>query len=401
MEIPPLSREDGTSARPGIRLSRGSLPAGHASRRARPLALSSAACLGPGESARPIAKPTFHRADAYPIQRRSRNLCGPIPSKRGHTLPWNPVLWTLLSTITFSSGYILARRGNRYCSVPQGTVIATGVNLVLMTAWALSVTPPEVLRDPRLLVFCAIGLFVPGLSRLLLILSVQKVGASRSSSIRATGPLLATLGAILWLGETPSALNLIGILMIVTGGFFLSKKSRGETLWHRRDLIFPLAGTFLTAMRDVAVRYGLSGFPICDHGGMGLHIGLLLRGAPVLADETPGGRGRAPLESLVVLRRPGGRCDRRIDYAVYRADIRRGGDRLSRHRNDASFYADVERGFPARPGAADGSHHHGEPVARRRRRPAQSANSMRPETGFLRPPSNPASKWHNRRLVPP
>ncbi len=135
-----------------------------------------------------------------------------------------------------------------------------------MTAWALSVTPPEVLRDPRLLVFCAIGLFVPGLSRLLLILSVQKVGASRSSSIRATGPLLATLGAILWLGETPSVLNLIGILMIVTGGFSLSKKSRGETLWHRRDLIFPLAGTFLTAMRDVAVRYGLSGFPYAITG---------------------------------------------------------------------------------------------------------------------------------------
>ena len=56
----------------------------------------------------------------------------------------------------------------------------------------------------------------------------------------------------------PTLLNSFGIFTIIAGGIFLSKRSRGEPLWHKSDLIYPIAGTFLTAMRDVAVRFGLS-----------------------------------------------------------------------------------------------------------------------------------------------
>jgi drug/metabolite transporter (DMT)-like permease len=135
------------------------------------------------------------------------------------------------------------------------------VNLLLLTVWTLISTPSAAFTDQRLWVFCAIGLFVPGFSRLLLILSTQKVGASRSSSIRSTSPLVATVIAILWLKESPTPLNLLGILLIVVGATFLSKKSRQEPLWHRRDLLFPLGGMFLMAMRDVTIRFGLGNFP--------------------------------------------------------------------------------------------------------------------------------------------
>ena len=175
--------------------------------------------------------------------------------------PLNPIFWTLLSSLSFASCYILARRGTVYCNVTLGTLIATGVNLFIMTIWALSTTPWAALADGRLWVFCLIGLFVPGFSRLLLIRSVHKVGASRSSSIRAGAPLIATLAAILWLKESPTPFSLAGIGAIVLGGVFLSKKSRNEPLWNRRDLIFPLGGTVLTAFRDVSVRFGLADYP--------------------------------------------------------------------------------------------------------------------------------------------
>ena len=192
--------------------------------------------------------------------------------------PLNPVFWTLLSSLSFASCYILARRGTVYCNVTLGTLIATGVNLFIMTIWALSTTPRAALADGRLWVFCLIGLFVPGISRLLLILSVHKVGASRSSSIRAAAPLIATLAAVLWLKESPTLFSLAGIGAIVLGGVFLSRKSRNEPLWNRRDLIspdeerpspqgwmyfgaFPLGGTVLTAFRDVSVRFGLADYP--------------------------------------------------------------------------------------------------------------------------------------------
>ena len=128
----------------------------------------------------------------------------------------------------------------------------------MLTVWAFSITPINAFWDGRLLIFCVIGLFVPGLSRLFLIISTERVGAARSSSIRATGPLIATLAAILWLKEMPTFLNSFGILTIVTGGYVLSKRSQSEPLWQKSDLIYPIAGTFLTAMRDVAVRFGLS-----------------------------------------------------------------------------------------------------------------------------------------------
>jgi transporter family protein len=72
---------------------------------------------------------------------------------------------------------------------------------------------------------------------------------------------VATVIAILWLKESPTPLNLVGILIIVVGAVFLSKKSQQEPLWNRRDLIFPLGGMFMMAMRDVTIRFGLGNFP--------------------------------------------------------------------------------------------------------------------------------------------
>lgn len=47
---------------------------------------------------------------------------------------------------------------------------------------------------------------------------------------RGTGPLLASVGAILWFGESPSLLAAVGLLSIVTGTFTLAG---GPALWGR------------------------------------------------------------------------------------------------------------------------------------------------------------------------
>lgn len=172
-----------------------------------------------------------------------------------------PVLLVLGCTVSFSSTFVFARRGILYCNVVQGTLIATWVNFLLLTAWVAVSAPLSAFLDKRLLVFFVLGLFVPSMSRLLLLAAVETIGASRSASLRAMSPLLASLLAVFLLGERPTALNVVGMLAIIAGGVLLSRRGREERAWRRRDLIYPLAGTLLLAMRDVVIRYGVAGNP--------------------------------------------------------------------------------------------------------------------------------------------
>ncbi|MFQ5913062.1 MAG: DMT family transporter [Nitrospinota bacterium] len=210
-----------------------------------------------------------------------------------------PVLLALGFTLSFSSAFVLARRGILYCNIILGSLIATCVNLFVLTVWVAATAPLSAILDGRILIFFALGLFVPSISRTLLLVAVQKVGASRSASLRAMSPLLASLMAVAFLGERPTTLNVVGMLGVITGGVLLSRRGRKEKEWRRRDLIYPLAGTFLLGIRDVVIRYGVADHP---HPAVGAWAAVLVSvfvvGAYWLWVRTPG-EGIPPLGGWV------------------------------------------------------------------------------------------------------
>ena len=79
-------------------------------------------------------------------------------------------------------------------------------------------------------------------------------------------PLLAMVMAVFFLGERPTLLNVFGMAAIIVGGVLLSMRGRQEVPWRRRDMLYPLLGTLLLAMRDVVIRFGVSTYP---HPGVG------------------------------------------------------------------------------------------------------------------------------------
>ena len=67
---------------------------------------------------------------------------------------------------------------------------------------------------------------------------------------RGSGPLLATLGAILWLGERPTWLGAAGGLLIVASIFLLTG---GERLWQRKAMIGPATPAVGPAVRNALI----------------------------------------------------------------------------------------------------------------------------------------------------
>jgi drug/metabolite transporter (DMT)-like permease len=113
------------------------------------------------------------------------------------------------------------------------------------------------------LVFVALGLFVPGLTRVLTFRGIRTVGSTITSTIVNTTPLFSTMLAILLLGERPGRLVLLGVILIVTGLILVSWAGEQRS-WKRIELLYPFLSVFLFAMKDVSVRWGLgvAGQPI-------------------------------------------------------------------------------------------------------------------------------------------
>lgn len=94
--------------------------------------------------------------------------------------------------------------------------------------------------------------------------AVKHLPVSVAAPIRATGPMWTLIGAILVLGERPSALELVGVA-ITLGSFFALSLAGGEEgiAFHRNPWIaWLLAGTLLGALSGLYDKYllGYAGF---------------------------------------------------------------------------------------------------------------------------------------------
>ena len=89
---------------------------------------------------------------------------------------------------------------------------------------------------------------------------MERLGATISSCLTNAGPLFAIVIAISFLGEQPTASNILGAISIVGGIIALSWKGVAKT-WRTRDLGFPLTAALLFAARDNLVRFAVVQIP--------------------------------------------------------------------------------------------------------------------------------------------
>jgi drug/metabolite transporter (DMT)-like permease len=142
----------------------------------------------------------------------------------------------------------------------RGLLANLGVNALCLWLYIFLFVDKVDLWLPVNVIFIAVGIFVPGVARFFIFKGMERLGATISSCLTNAGPLFAIVIAIAWLGEQPTASNVLGAVSIVGGIIALSWKGVTKT-WRTRDLSFPLAAALLFAARDNLVRFAVVQIP--------------------------------------------------------------------------------------------------------------------------------------------
>ena len=179
-----------------------------------------------------------------------------------------PIFFGILTSVCFAIASLLAQRGYHVAAAPWGAWITIAGNTAfLLSAHFLLNANAEILVVDNLL-FVAVGLLVPGVTRVLSFRGIRSLGSSVSSTIINTAPMFSTVLAILLLGERPAPWVIAGVFLTVCG--LISVSWTGATTSYRKiELIFPFLCALIFACKDVTVRWGLSeagGQPILAAG---------------------------------------------------------------------------------------------------------------------------------------
>ncbi len=179
-----------------------------------------------------------------------------------------PIFFGILTSVCFAIASLLAQRGYHLAAAPWGAWITiSGKTVFLLSAhFLLHPLAPIFVIDN--LIFVAVGLLVPGVTRVLSFRGIRTMGSSITSTIINTTPMFSTVLAILLLGERPGPWVIGGVFVTVCG--LVTVSWTGATSSYRKiELIFPFLCALIFAFKDVTVRWGLgdgAGQPILAAG---------------------------------------------------------------------------------------------------------------------------------------
>ena len=177
------------------------------------------------------------------------------------------IAFGILASVCFATASLLAQRGLYIVPTPWGAWITLVVNAIFLLAFHFVLYPDAPIFVADNLTFVVVGLFVPGMTRVLTFRGIRTMGSAITSTIVNTTPMFSTALAMVVLEERPGSLVLAGVALIV-GGLVIISWEGSERSWKRTELIFPFLAAGLFAMKDVTVRWGLggSGSPILAAG---------------------------------------------------------------------------------------------------------------------------------------
>jgi drug/metabolite transporter (DMT)-like permease len=169
-----------------------------------------------------------------------------------------PIVFGILTSLCFALASLLAQRGYHLAAAPWGAWITLVGNSLFLLSFHFLLHADTRLFVADNLIFVAVGLFVPGVTRVLSFHGIRTMGSGITSTIINTTPMFSTLLAMMLLGERPGPLVLAGVMMTV-GGLVTVSWTGERVLWRRTELIYPFLCPLIFAMKDVTVRWGLGG----------------------------------------------------------------------------------------------------------------------------------------------
>jgi drug/metabolite transporter (DMT)-like permease len=168
------------------------------------------------------------------------------------------IAFGILASLCFAAASLLAQRGLYIVPTPWGAWVTLVANTGFLFVFHFILYPKAPILVFENLTFVAVGLFVPGLTRVLTFRGIRTMGSAITSTIVNATPMFSTALAMLVLGERPGPLVLAGVVLIVSGLGIISWEG-SERSWKRAELIFPFLAAILFSIKDVTVRWGLGG----------------------------------------------------------------------------------------------------------------------------------------------
>jgi drug/metabolite transporter, DME family len=185
------------------------------------------------------------------------------------------VLWATASGIGFGLFQSLNRRAIRGIEDPY---VSTFLQLSAATAilGVASVASEDLGRlgeatGGAIALFALVGIIHFVLGWLLLNVSQQRIGASRTAPLITLTPLFGVVLAAITLGELPSPAALAAIVPIMAGAWILATRGGGDVRIER-DSIFAFGTAFMWALSAVLTVEALEGL---DSPLLGVTLGLL------------------------------------------------------------------------------------------------------------------------------
>ncbi|MGH1355216.1 MAG: DMT family transporter [Thalassovita sp.] len=116
--------------------------------------------------------------------------------------------------------------------------------------------------QPGALIFAISGIFFPAVGQTFQIFSVQRVGPALTAALGSFVPVLATVPAILFLGESFGPRSALALTLMVGGLVLSAMPSRGITRsWPLWALAFPLGAATVRGFSQPAMKLGMETAP--------------------------------------------------------------------------------------------------------------------------------------------
>ncbi len=167
----------------------------------------------------------------------------------------------ILASILIGVVTILMKKAVERTNPTTAMLMVTLVGTIVFLIISALMIPWEHLKSSALIYFVAAGIFSPALVRWLYFISLDRIGASVSSSLLATGPAFTVIFALLLLGETLTVQIALGIAAIIGGIALFERQLNREpktTGRSRRDLLFPLLAAIFFGLAVVLRKKGLN-----------------------------------------------------------------------------------------------------------------------------------------------
>src|SRR5436190_1752626 len=134
------------------------------------------------------------------------------------------VFYAVVAGVFWGTSSVLVKRGLLHSNDSSATLIQQTASLTTLVVAALleGDLVPKNISPWALLVFSATGIVGAYLGRTLFVKSIAEIGAARAQSLNNSAPLITVFLAALVLGERLSVYVIAGVVLIVSGIFFVT-----------------------------------------------------------------------------------------------------------------------------------------------------------------------------------